>query len=592
MNQKTQTKRPFPYVALCLILVVVLVAAVLVYSLLDSTGVVGKMDTAAKSDNFKVSGNELKVYEYQVGLSQLATEYWYYKYGLMTDSTGLSSLYSSDYEYAYALLPMYVGTGAFSEQAYAYAQQYLTYCEGALEAGVALEDEDYEELETYMENLEDMAKSSDISMRSFINSYIGKGVSEKEIRSAMEKYFLGVKYAEKLEEDFSDAVTEDEMKEYLENNKSSFYTSKYFSYVLVNESLQEKAKECDTVEEIKGILVDYMVENKFESLYKTNFTDKNLEDINGEETTKAMVIETLKALAELGDEYTEHFKDAEDEEADTSADEASEEATAEDEKTKAYNEAANKIVTSIKKELDTQYGKINEEGSTAYVDLSDEETAKSATDLQKWLFGDGREAGDVTVIKTTSTSGSGEDKKETTTYTWYAVTDVMVIDEEKTKDAYYIKLSTDKTSDGTGDEAETTVEDPKSAEEKANAMFAALEADKTVEKFDELAKEYGMTTSTALKESISEKTISATSEELAEWLYDDERKEGDIAKILSGVDYYVAYFVEENEETWKVNARAGVTSDKITAWFEEAVKKYNVEVDTDAPETSAEAATA
>ena len=52
------------------------------------------------------------------------------------------------------------------------------------------------------------------------------------------------------------------------------------------------------------------------------------------------------------------------------------------------------------------------------------------------------------------------------------------------------------------------------------------------------------------------------------------------------------YFVEENEETWRVNARAGVTSKKIEAWFENAVEKYNVTVDTKAPETTAEAVTA
>ena len=573
--QNKAKKRSFPYVTLCLIAVAVLVVVVLAYSILDTTGVIGKMGTAAKSDNFRVSDNELSVYEYQVGMNQLTTEYWYYKYGIYQDTYGITSAFSDEYSYAYYMLSMYKGSGAFAEQAYSYAQQYLVYCEGAKEAGVVLEADDTDAIDTYIEGLKTTAKSGDMSLSAFLKNYVGTGVSESDVRSAMEKYQLGVKYAEQLNKEFSDAVTDAEIEEYRDNNKSSFFTSKYNSYVLVDKALEEQAKACKTVDELKNLLITYYAgsadstaETKFDTLYKGKITDAKVETEDDKEAVRAKVIETLKAIFDLDEEATEHFKSTD---------------------TDTYLKAAYAIVDGIKKDLDTQFGKINTTGSSAFVDLSDETASKNATDLQKWLFGEGRAKDDVDVIKTTSTSSSSSSSSgtTTTTYTWYVVTDVMVLDTEKTKDAYFAQLSADTKENDEGKKL--------TAEEKANAMFEALSADKTTAKFDELAIKYGATSSTALSENITESAAKSSSPKYAEWLYNAERKEGDITLIKTDdkePKYFVAYFVEENDMTWRVNARAGVAGEKQDAWFEAGVEKYNVTVDTKAPETTAEAATA
>lgn len=620
MNQQAKTKRPFPYVQVCLGIIAILIALVLVVSVLDSTGVLGKMDTAVKSDNYKITANELAVYEYQAALSSLANQYWYYQYGLMQDTYGVTDLYSSAYEYAYAQLPLYVGTGAFADQAYSYAQQYVVYCEGADAAGVTMEQEDIDELETYMQDLEATAESAGMSLKNFIKTYIGAGVSVKEVESAMEKSILGAKYAEIKNEELSDGVTEDEMLEYKDENKGSFYKNFYHSYVLVNESLKADAENCDTVDEMKEVIIKYMVETKFDDLYKSKITDAKVEDTNGKDTTEQMVLETL--LADLGikkpvteDETTEDestegestegenteaqaesetTEDAEDKEETTDKEEDKKEESYTRHFTSGsedpYKKAGYEIVTAIKSSITTETNKISQDASTAYVDLSDEETEKSATDLQKWLFGEGRKVGDVKVITTekTSTDSTGKETK-TTTHTWYVVTKVMFLDEEKTKDAYYLTLSDDKKDEKeTGTEAETgsTSTTLKTGKEKAEEFYAALEEAMKKEDFDfdKLAVELGFLTegSTALKESITEKgAVSA----LADWLYEEGRKEGDITKVNSGSTYYVAYFVEENEETWKVNARSYVASEKQEAWFEEMVEKFNVTVDTEAAET-------
>ncbi len=607
MNQQAKTKRPFPYVSVCLIAIAILMIAVLVFSLLDTTGVLGKMDTAVKSDNYKITANELAVYEYQAALSSLANQFWYYQYGLMQDVYGVTKLYDNAYEYAYAQLPLYVGSGAFADQAYSYAQQYVVYCEGATAAGVKMEQEDIDELDTYMQDLEATAESVGMSLKNFIKTYIGSGVSVKEIRSAMEKSILGAKYAEMKNEELSDAVTDKEMTDYRDENLGSFYKNFYHSYVLVNEKLKAEAEGCDTVDELKEVIIKYMVETKFDDLYKNKITDAKdkIEDPNGKDTTEQMVLETL--LSDLGikkpvteDEKTEGddaAEAAEDKAEDTeNKEEDKEEDKKDDEYTKhftssdkdAYKKAGYEIVTAIKSSITTETNKISKDASSAYVDLSDKEVAEKATDLQKWLFGEGRKVGDVKVITTekTSTDKDGKETK-TTTHTWYVVTKVMFLDEEKTKDAYYVTLTDDKKDDKKEAETGSTSTTIKTGKEKAEAFFAALEKDKTVENFDKLALEYKAISAggTALKESLSKDKLA---EVLGDWLYAEGRKEGDIAKLNSGSTYYIVYFVEENEETWKVNARASVASEKQQDWFDEMVKKFNVTVDTDAPETSTE----
>ena len=156
----------------------------------------------------------------------------------------------------------------------------------------------------------------------------------------------------------------------------------------------------------------------------------------------------------------------------------------------------------------------------------------------------------------------------------------MVLDEEHTKNAHYILLSDDK--EGT--------EGAMTAAQKAEAFYKALAENKTSEKFAELVEKYAPGYSSELVERISYEDMKKSYEDLAEWLYEDGRNEGDITNIPVKGDsknpdkvtgHIIAYFVEENEETWKLNSRDGFANENVNDWYEEAVKKYGVTVDYD-----------
>jgi hypothetical protein len=165
----------------------------------------------------------------------------------------------------------------------------------------------------------------------------------------------------------------------------------------------------------------------------------------------------------------------------------------------------------------------------------------------------------------------------------------MVLDEELTKNAHYIVLADDGKD----------VENGLTAVKKGELMHKALSdtpVEKRDEKFQELVKQYAPGYSNELVEYISYKDMEESYPDLAKWLYDEKRKEGDINEpILVKNDTtdknkvtgsIVAVFMGENDETWKVNARQAIAGEKLNEWFENAVKEYGVKMDYDFTETT------
>ena len=573
MNQQAKTKREFPYVSLILIVTLVLVVAILGYTVVDSIGIIGRMDNAAKSNTIKLNEQELDVYRFHVAQNQYYTEFLYYQYGLMQDTYGITKMFASGADYANYMIPNTVGSESFDASAYAYAEQYLTYCEGAKEAGLydQYKADVADDIDEYIDGLKETAEINGVSFSKYLKNWIGKGMTEGIVRSAMEYYFIAGEYATKLQKDYSDAATTEEINKYVEDNKASFFSTKYTYYKLVNNDLKDKdeykIEDCKTVEEVKTVIIKYLVNTNFEALYKTNITDKKIEDAAGAEQTKADVLTTILVLNNLAG------KDADGNEI---------KAVFTDKDTDDYKKAAYTICNNIQTKAKTELNNVKET-TAKWSDPS----AASATDLNKWLFGTGRQTGDTKLIATTTTSKDSTTGKETTTtsYTWYVVgEDVMKKDTEQTKNAYYVYLTDDA----------STVENGKTGAQKAEAFYNELKDAKTAEKFAELVEKYAPGYTADLNERISHEDMKSSSEEFADWLYEEGRNKGDITNIpvkdstdstkITG--YIVAMYEDENEETWSLTARDAIAEEKLNDWFDEAVKKYNVVIDYE-PETTA-----
>lgn len=533
-------------IALCVIALVVIV-----YSVVNSFGVFGRLDTAAKSDNYKISENSLCLYKYQAAQQEYYYTWLYDAYG-MTQYKLKETYGDVDSFLNYMIYNTCISNPhTFDEQAYSQAEYILTYCEAAREAGVKLEDADKADVDTYIDNMKAMADANKVKFSAYLKSWVGEGVSERDCRKALELSVLATKYQNKLTEEKGAALTEEEISKHVAENKANFYSTKYTYYPLVNETLADKAKECSNADEVKEMIVDYYMEQKFESNYKALITDAKVETEAAADETRADVLATIKKWQGMTTEAGKFDK--------TSADDK-------------YVAAGYNIATAINTEITSQFGRINENGSANYADPNGEK----ATDLQKWLFADGRAAGDTNVIATTTSSTDSEGKPTTTTtYTWYMVGDVMKLDTDKTRAAYYALLA---------DDAEG-VENRKTADEKWNAFNSG---DKTAEAF---AEAFGA----SLNESLSKSSLP---DELGEWLFNEARKENDFDRksVKSTTDGttadYVIFYVKENEENWKISAKNALVSAQLSDEYNVLHDKYHVTVDyTPETEAATEAAT-
>ena len=124
MNQQAKTKRDFPYVSLILAVTLVLVVAILGYTFVDSIGIIGRMDNAAKSNTIKLNEQELDVYRFHVAQNQLYYQYMYIQYGLMDDPTGgyVKNGLMDAGTYINYMLPSIKGDSSLDSSAYAYAE--------------------------------------------------------------------------------------------------------------------------------------------------------------------------------------------------------------------------------------------------------------------------------------------------------------------------------------------------------------------------------------------------------------------------------------------------------------------------------------
>lgn len=193
-------------------------------------------------------------------------------------------------------------------------------------------------------------------------------------------------------------------------------------------------------------------------------------------------------------------------------------------------------------------GVLQESGKqTRYLPATDDDTDD---DLTRWLFAAGRQAGDVTVLKIGST------------YCWLCIPEDATVngyDTELTKVGYYVQLKDDAADQDTAGEQVYTKED------KYALIKAAYDLSDRRDVFESILR-------TSEHAAITEDSLQNIGDELAEWFYSDDRREGDYACITVGegadAREYAVLFIRENEETWLRNAKYCKAEEKLPDWYE------------------------
>lgn len=613
MNQTAAKKNRSKVSATTVLLIVLLAlaAVILVISIVQNTGVVGRVKTAARTENYKLSENELKVLEYQSYNNVYTNLYYcamYYNYGL-TDyvySNFSSYLFSDIANYSsnpQGYANAHIGNYDIEGMAYTMAETMLVYNEGADREGYKADADELAEAKKNVgyiaiDTLKSGAEENSMTLGSYIRSSIGDGVSKGDVEDVIDLYARYSLFIEDKGESLKDAVSDEDAEKYREDNKNKFYYTEYVSCTLpdedwLTEDVRKKAAECKTLDDLKKLLIEAILDANFEDEYKEvsesiGKTEDAPKTEDGEIDTakiKADVLASLLYRADLSEDKTD--LDAIWNSTDTDA------------KLEGYAAVGDTLVKSIYTDVKTHIiGGSTTSGSTSTSTSTGlKESDKSSIllpaeddadvdDITKWLFATGRQEGDVTVKGIDSTS----DSKTVTTYYWVRIPEGAKINDyndEETKVGYYIELKDDTASTSGETETDATTGEEKKTytkDEKYDLIEAAADLDARKKVFTDILK-------ATEKTAMTEDDLKDVGDELAEWFYSDDRKEGDYARVTVGegddAEEYVVLFVESNEATWLINAKYYKAQEDLTEWYDAMKVTCGYTTDYVAAETTA-----
>ena len=174
-----------------------LIIGCILLSVIVNTGLVLRAKTAAKTDNFSVSGT---VMSYLVYSQAQSVAYYYQQMGL---NYGVSDIISS------------FGISYFTESVLSQVKEMLVLCEYAKANGINLTAEDEADIEAYLDSIKEAAANELYSTNAYVKLMYGNGVNIKDIREALELNYLAEAARKVLREKLPGQVTEELRNEYI-----------------------------------------------------------------------------------------------------------------------------------------------------------------------------------------------------------------------------------------------------------------------------------------------------------------------------------------------------------------------------------------
>ena len=164
------------------IAVSLLLVGCILLSVVVNTGIVLRTQTAAKTDNYSVSGTVMSYLIYSQAQQMVAL---YQQYGI---DYSISDVLNSSFD-------------SMAESTLTQVKQMLVLCEYAKANGIELSAEDQEAIDSYMASIDEAAASNFYSTASYIKLMYGNGVNASDIRKSLELNYLSNAAYEVLEKE-------------------------------------------------------------------------------------------------------------------------------------------------------------------------------------------------------------------------------------------------------------------------------------------------------------------------------------------------------------------------------------------------------
>ena len=527
MATKTKKKVDLFSTIMTIVLVLIIVGGIALFAFqsCEKSGIGLRSKIVVKSENYEINGAMM---QYAVMTSYNNYLSTYEQYGLL-DYIGIDTskkLSAQQYSETQTWLDY------FTEQTKSTVEQMLVYAEAAKAAGFELTAEEKNSVDSVVSSFELMASYYGTSTEAYIASNYGQGVKAKDIRDFLAISTLAEQYSAKVAEDLKAGITEDEVNSFYEDNKvdyTQFDTISYSEKITIETEGKTDDEIAAAKEELKNALsklTEATTADEFKSILAEikNITVENADDETTEETTE-----------EVTDESTEE-----------TTDETTDEAT--DKKTEEEKSPLDNVVEATIK------------------------NSEVSGDIKEWFF----EVADGAFVRVTGDSklfeenkenkGTGEEadkvKSHDYTVTVYLVLGEAERDETITKNAGHILFKKD--THGTQEKAL----------EAAQKILAEYNTgDRTKESFEELANK-NTEDSGVFYDNIKKGDMV---EAFENWVYDEERKAGDVDIVETEYGQHIMYFVGDGDAAWYVDCFNNLFNKIAEDQYQEFKEAYKVE---------------
>ena len=576
--------------------VLLVVAVALLF--MSSFGVFGRMQTAMKSENFRVTQNMMNYY-FQSQYSSFVSENSAYLsyYGLDTGKSLKDQTYSTD---ADGNVVTWFDT--MMDSTVEQVKEILVYCEEAEARGITLDEEDMKAIEDelYMYDLYGQLYGTD--KNAYISMMYGKGMRESDIKKALELSALASKCSSLIGDEILDGITDEHIIKEYETNADEYDQVDYIYYTFdvaftdaknalastatdaekiakykeMIEEAKARAEEWAAIKDeavLKDTILKYVGETVFEDTYK-DFMEKEkvAEDkmaITAEILKEKLVAAVFNAIKEDAEFVIESVEAKGDEEAKTGIMNTTKDGETtkyfvfETEVDKTFYDAFKKYAGELFDDVETEYDACFVEGAK----FSD------TNDALEWAFEDGRVVGETKTFDKGDGAGTNavSDKVselKSFSITVYRLTKTQHKDETVSKNVGIMIFSS------------------KTDAEKAAEKLAAL-GEITKEKFEEICTEFNRQYTDYENYTKGSFGVAA----FDTWLYGDDIKIGAFTakdKVITltstssssstttSSSYAVAWYYGDGDMQWEITVKTALFNDGYEASDKALKDKHTV----------------
>ena len=539
--------------------IVALLAATIALIVVNKSGVIARSNVLYESENYKV--NEM-MFDY-LFYNNYNTQYSYY-----------ASLISSEY------VSYFVNKESIAETTKENVQDYLLYCEAAKAAGVKLGDFENRKIDEAIEDIKETVKSTGYTLGAI---YGCDGMNYSDVRNMLEIQYLANKFSGDNKKEMTENITSDAARvlKYFEDNKADFVTGSYISAEASDDSWKGDLSTVESADDFIKLFIDLYVDRNFVLGAAEDEETENTEDAeepeNNESENEAEETEEIPEISEaLKDALKKTIADMikvidyEIEIDDVSVDEY----TAADIKTvyeAKYAVEGEEIDDTVFDYAATTANALKKNVTEALKVVDG--GYKDETEAEKWVFAEKeeKEAGQFFLSAREEKEIYTSEESDIVVF----IKEVPTYDDKATKNVGHILVKVDDSEDE---------DELAKAKEKADNILKEFQGmAQTEENFKALGEKY-----TADSKVIYHNVKSGEmTTEFNDWIFDEERKEGDTDVVKTTYGYHVMFFLGDGVQQWELTAlenddEDGMLDKDFSAWKEELVAKYPVKINEDA----------